>query len=64
MQCNAVEGDVKSARTDPKRIGRVVAESQLDKGWNIEYSLHTLNTVLASDARATFSHELEPLIEK
>jgi hypothetical protein len=47
-----------------KRRERIVCEPALDESWQLEYSVHRLNAVLASDAKASFGQELDPIIAK
>lgn len=47
-----------------KRQARVLCVPNLDEGWQVEYSVHKLNAVLANDALLTFTHELNPIVSK
>eukprot|EP00283_Hemiselmis_rufescens_P002727 CAMPEP_0173418280 /NCGR_PEP_ID=MMETSP1357-20121228/485_1 /TAXON_ID=77926 /ORGANISM="Hemiselmis rufescens, Strain PCC563" /LENGTH=244 /DNA_ID=CAMNT_0014380751 /DNA_START=33 /DNA_END=767 /DNA_ORIENTATION=- len=61
---NAPDGAVTPAKAYPQRVERTLLQPTLDSGWQVEYSVHRLNNVLAADAKVTFQHELEGVIKK
>ncbi|KAJ1489292.1 hypothetical protein T484DRAFT_1780393 [Baffinella frigidus] len=61
--CEVIKMD-QTGEAARKRAERLVAAPVLDKGWSIEYSQHRLLAGTMEDARVTFEHDLNRILDE